>query len=110
MRKRKEKERKEERKMRWKNERGTNIKKVGIWWDKEGKEGKKGRKRKTNKEGERGKTDREREREKMRICLAFRRSKIDGPRRKVDPRIAGYAWVPKSWIFVKLREVENYLI
>ena len=52
--------------MRWKNERGTNIKKVGIWWDKEGKEGKKGRKRKTNKEGERGKTDREIERERER--------------------------------------------
>ena len=46
MRKRREKEReekmrrKEERKMRWENERGTNMKKVGIPWDKEGKEGK----------------------------------------------------------------------
>ena len=49
--------------MRWKNERGTNMKKVGIWWDKEGKEGKQGG-RKTNKEGERGKRDRERKEEK----------------------------------------------
>ena len=36
---------------------------MGIRWDTEGKEGKRGRKRQTNKEGERGKTDRESERE-----------------------------------------------
>ena len=30
-------------------------------------------------------------------------------RRKVDPRIASYAWVPKSWSFVKLHEVGNFL-
>ena len=42
-------------------------------------------------------TDRERERETQReIFLAFRLSKLDGPRRKVDPRIVSYAWVPKS--------------
>ena len=39
--------------------------KVGIQWDKEGKEGKQGEeKRKTNKEEEKGKTDRERGRKK----------------------------------------------
>ena len=30
-------------------------------------------------------------------------------RRKVDPRIASYAWVPKSWSFIKLHEVKNFL-
>ena len=69
-------------------------------------------KRKTNKEEERGKTDKEREeereRKKMGIFLAFQRSKLDGLRRKVDPRIAGYVWIPKSWNFVKLREVGNF--
>ena len=29
-------------------------------------------------------------------------------RRKVDPRSEGYVWVPKSWSFVKLHEVENF--
>ena len=29
-------------------------------------------------------------------------------RGKVYPRIASYAWVPKSWSFVKLHEVENF--
>ena len=28
-------------------------------------------------------------------------------RSKVDPRIESYVWVPKSWSFVKLHEVEN---
>ena len=59
------------------------------------RKGNRGRKRKANKEGERGKTDREREeerdRKKMGIFPAFRRSKLDGPRRKVDPHITGYA-------------------
>ena len=36
--------------MRWKNEKGTNMKKVGIRWDKEGKEGKQGDEKK-NKQG-----------------------------------------------------------
>ena len=44
----------------------------------------------------------------MEIFLAFRRSNLDDPRVKVDPHIAGYAWVPKSWSFVKLREVRNF--
>ena len=29
-------------------------------------------------------------------------------RRKVDPRIASYVCVPKSWSFVKLHEVGNF--
>ena len=59
------------------------------------RKGNMGRKIKTNKEGERGKTDREgekrRERKKIGIFPAFRRSKLDSPKRKFDPRIAGYA-------------------
>ena len=31
-----------------------------------------------------------------------------GTRRKVDPRIASYVWVPKSWSFIKLHEVGNF--
>ena len=36
--------------------------------------------------------------------LGFRRSK-----RQVGPHIESYAWVPKSWSFVKLYEVRNFL-
>ena len=50
----------------------------------------------------------EREREKMEIFSVFRRSKLDGLRRKVDPRIASYVRIPKSWSFVKLHEVGNF--
>ena len=39
---------------------------------------------------------------------AFRQSKLDGLSIKVDPRIASYVWVPKSWSFVKLHEVWNF--
>ena len=31
-----------------------------------------------------------------------------GARGKVGPRNEGYAWVPKSWSFVKLHEVGNF--
>ena len=31
-----------------------------------------------------------------------------GARRKVDPRIASYTRVPKSWSYIKLYEVENF--
>ena len=31
-----------------------------------------------------------------------------GAIRKVDPRIASYTWVPKSWSFVKLHDVGNF--
>ena len=66
---------------------------------------KKGEKERKREEGENrggngereGERERERERErngrekqKMEIFPAFRQSKLDGPRRKVDPRIAGY--------------------
>ena len=40
--------------------------------------------------------------------MAFGRSELVGPRDKIDPRIASYAWVPKSWSFVKLHEVRNF--
>ena len=90
------------------------MKKVGIRWDKEGNEGKQAEEMKNKKERREKKRDREREeereRKKMGIFPAFRRSKLDGLRRKVDPHIAGYAWVPKSWSFVKLSEVGNFLI
>ena len=29
-------------------------------------------------------------------------------RGKVDPRIENYAWIPKSWSFVKLHKVWNF--
>ena len=29
-------------------------------------------------------------------------------RRKVDPHITSYVWVPKSWSFVKLQEIGNF--
>ena len=96
------------------------MKKVGIRWDREGKEGKHkhgggggGGGGKKNKQGRREKqTDREREEERERkkggIFPPFRQSKLDGLRRKVDPRIASYTWVPKSWSFLKLWEVGNF--
>ena len=31
-----------------------------------------------------------------------------GAKDKVDLRNKGYTWVPKSWSFVKLHEVENF--
>ena len=80
-------------------------------WIRKGKKRRKEKKkRKGNKQGREKKSDRERERKKQkrRIFQAFRRLKLDGPRRKVDPRIARYAWVPKSWSFVKLRKVGNF--
>ena len=33
-----------------------------------------------------------------------------GARGKVDPCIATYAWVPKSWSFLKLHKVEIFLL
>ena len=84
-----------------------------MQWIRKGKKRRKEKKkRKGRKQGREEKTDREREeereRKKMGIFLAFRRSKLDDHRRKVDPRIAGYAWVPKSWSFFKLHEVGNF--
>ena len=74
--------------------------------DKEERKEKKWKKRegKANK-GEREESDREREREKQKGRFS-RHS--DGLRVEVDPRIAGYVWVPKSKSFVKLREVRNF--
>ena len=91
---------------------GTN-KERGIWWIRKGKKRRKekGKKKiRESKQGKRGEeSDREREKQKMGIFLVFRWSNPDGPRVKVNPRIAGYAWVPIYWSFVKLCEVENFL-
>ena len=81
--------------------------------DKEkGRGEKKERKQERNERKEQREREREREREgrekKREIFQAFRLSELDGPRRKVDPRIASNAWVPKSWSFVKLHEVGNF--
>ena len=72
--------------------------KKGVWVDKKGEKERKMDEGK-NRGGER---ERERERErkgrekKMEIFPAFRQSKLNGLRRKVNPRIAGYTWIPKS--------------
>ena len=84
-------------------------KKKGSLVDKGGEKGKKKEKgRKANRGRKEKKSDRDRERKKWEIFSAFRLSKLDGPRRKVNPRIANYAWVSKSWSFVKLHEVGNF--
>ena len=71
---------------------------------KKGREANRGRKEKNRVEREKGERETKRE-----IFLAFRRSKLDGPRRKVDSCIESYAWVPKSWSFVKIHKVGNFL-
>ena len=48
------------------------------------------------------------ERKKKEIFPVFRRSKLDGQRRKVDSCIVTYAWVQKFGSFVKLHEVGNF--
>ena len=62
---------------------------------------------------ERRERERERERGKGVFRFSLRSTEIElsvfiGARRKVDPCIASYAWVPKSGSFVKLHEVENF--
>ena len=106
----KEKRKRRYEKMSWSKQREWNS------VDKEEKEEKKKKEEKgraTNRERIEKKSDRDRERERgekqiREIFPAFRRSKLNGSRRKVDLRNAGYVWVPKSWSFVKLREVENF--
>ena len=68
---------------------GANKKEKEVRWEKKGIE----RREIEQREGRRG---RKREKIKNEFFSAFRRLKLDGPRRKVDPRIASYAWVPKS--------------
>ena len=92
---------------------GTKRRRKCGWIRKnEKKEKEKKREGRANKR-EREEPDRERERKgrekKKEIFPAFRLSNLDGLRVKVDPRIAGCTWVPKSWSFVKLREVRNFL-
>ena len=57
--------------------------------------------------------DREKMEKKNVFLFSIRSTKIEpsifiGARRKVDPRIASYVCVPKSWSFVKLHEVGNF--
>ena len=87
----------------------------GIRWIKKRKGGKKERKHKKNERKKQTEREREREREregrekqKREIFPALRRLELDGLRRKVDPHITSYAWVPKSWSFVKLHKVSNF--
>ena len=95
------------------DEDGTNKRRKCGWIRKKEKK-RKGKREGTTNKGEREESDREKEREKgeretkREIFPAFRRLNLDGLRVKVDPFIAGYAWVPKSWSFVKLREVKNF--
>ena len=61
-------------------------------------------------EGGRGEEERGRERN---FTFFLRSMEIGssvfvGARRKVNPHIASYAWIPKSWSFVKLHEVGNF--
>ena len=53
------------------------------------------------------------ERRKVETETSLRSTKIEswvfvGAKDKVDPHIASYTWVPKSWSFVKFHEVENF--
>ena len=73
--------------------------------DKKGK--RRERKRKEERRRKRNRIEREKE-TKMKIFPAFRQSKLDDPRRKFDPHIESYTFVPKSWSFVKLHEVWNF--
>ena len=107
--------RKEKMERNEKSEDGTNKRRKCSWITKKEKKIKGGKKREggANKgeggesvERERDKWERETKRE---IFLAFQRSNLDCPRVKVDPHIAGYTWVPKSWTFVKISEVRNFL-
>ena len=92
---------KEERKRE--NEIGANRRKGKK--QKERRRSKQGRRRKKLDREGRGRKRRGKKRE---IFPEFRISDLDGSRRKVDPRIASYTWVPKSWSFVKLHEVGNF--
>ena len=56
---------------------------------------------------------RERERGKEVFHLSLRSTEIKSSvfvraRRKVDPRIASYTWVPKSWSFINFHEIGNF--
>ena len=85
---------------------GANKKEKEVRWKKkEGNERNRTQRReKRKKKGEQKK----KKKKKKEFFLAFRQSKLDGPRRKVGPIIASYALVPKSWSFVKLHEVRNF--
>ena len=84
----------------------TNKRRKCGWIREERKEKGKEKEEQT-REREKNRIERERNK-KMDIFPAFRRSNLDGSRVKVDPHIKGYAWVLKSWSFVKLHEVRNF--
>ena len=57
--------------------------------------------------------ERERKREKWIFRFSLRFTEIEpsvfiGARKKVNPSITSYAWVPKSYSFVKLHKVGNF--
>ena len=110
---------KDKKKRKEKGRKKSKKKKNEFRWDKirpkekrnkRGKGGKPRKERGGEKIGQRGSKWREIERgeKKMEIFPAFRRSELDDQKRKVNPRIVSYAWVPKSWSFIKLHEVENF--
>ena len=90
-----------------KDESGGKFPHLAIRWirDKMRKsQTKEGKKEKKKKEGARKKGGEK----KMKFFSAFQLSKLDDPRRKVDPRIESYTCVPKFWSFVKLYEIGNF--
>ena len=90
---------------------GANKRK-DVWWIRKGEKERKKKRKGSKQERRRGNRLEERERgereTKREIFPAFQRSKLDCPRRKVDPHIESYVWVPKSWSFIKLHEVGNF--
>ena len=79
------------------------VKKMGEgpFWDKKN----------NDREGEEREREREMEKYFSRFSLRYMEigsSIFVGARRKVDSLVENYAWVPKSWSFVKLYEVGNF--
>ena len=71
------------------------------------------RKKKMKKRTEESAIKREREEKSRERNFSLRSTEIGswvfvGAKDKVDPHIARYAWVQKSWSFVKLQVVNNF--
>ena len=71
---------------------GANKKRKSKFGGGKKKEGNEG----NRSEGREKRKKKRRKEKKNEFFPVFRRSKLDGPRRKVYPCIASYAWVPKS--------------
>ena len=89
-----------------------NLKKKRKGIKKKVKEDEKNSKREGEEETGKSESER-RERERFLFCFSLRSREIEPyifirSKGKVSPRIESYAWVPKSWSFVKLREVRNF--